>query len=834
MKEHTLSSSEKRESRVRMGILPKILLSFLCLSIIPLVLAGYFAIRTVRDLGSSALKNTEDMGQSVLESTKGIQAFATKESVEQLDKKSTENIEVRTIDAANRIADLLHGIDDMVRSLCSVPRTPEQYLAFYNSYNRNILVPSEYVWDREAKQWAPTEKHARRPDKGYRLEANKKAWHYNPPLPYKYEPAPLFKEITFYDVHGQERLKVENGGISENLLDIRKASNTFCKTEDYFARSQALGEGDFYVSPVVSTYELFWGGKPGVFNPDEHPDKNPRDYAYAGRENPLGRRSEGVIRWVTPIYEKGKKIGYVTAALDNRHIQELVEHIHPTPKRFTELHDPGSGNYAFVWDNNHRAVAHPRDYFECGYDPKTGEPIPGWTSGQKLEQLKSGKVPLDGRVLDFAPQCKGWANITEDGGNGSFQILWSGLYKLTTVAAIPYYTGANYSTPRGFGYVTIGANVDDFHKAALLTGQSITHKIEHQRELIGTSLTDSKTMLSTLAQRSTWILIALVCISAVVVLLVSSVISLSITKPVKQLSKAAASMAAGDLDQQVTVKSNDELKNLADTFNIMAENVRQVDQMKSEFVTVASHEFRTPIHGMTIGVSAILDGYCGDITSEVREDLVVVNEGIMRLNRLIEGLLDLSRIESGKIELEQKLVSMEEIINDAVAEVSDLAKTNDHTVVVSIKDAGEVTGDKDRLTQAIVNLVGNSIKYTPKHGTIQIGLEATADFVSVSVADNGYGIPAEAQEKVFERFFQADSLMSKTVGGTGLGLSITKGLVEQHGGQISVTSPLPRDYPGLEGLDGNDRKGTLFTVMLPPFVDSNETQPEHEKTEHVA
>lgn len=833
MQDHTSSSPRTRKSTIRIGILPKILISFLCLSIIPLILAGYFAIRTVRDLGASALENTENMGRSVLESTGAIRTFVTEDSVERLDKKSTENIEVRTIDAANRIADLLYGIDDVVRSLHAVPRTPEQYLAFYNSYNRKVLVPSEYVWNRDTKQWVSAEKLVQQPSRSYRLEANKKAWHYNPPLPYEYEWVPLFEEITFHDVHGLERLKVKNGGISDDLRDISKTSNTFCRTEDYFTRSQALGEGNLYVSPVIANYELFWGGKPGVFNPDEHPDKDPRDYAYAGRENPLGRRSEGIIRWVTPVYENGKKAGYITAALNHRHIHELIEHIYPTPDRFTELHDPGSGNYAFVWDNNHRGIVHPRGYSECGYDRETGEAIPGWTSEHKLEQLKSGKIPLDGRVLDFAPQCKGWANITEDGGNGSFQILWSGLYKLTTVAAIPYHTGVNYDTPRGFGYVTIGANVDDFHKAALLTEQNIAHKIEHQRELIGTSLADSNTLLAIMAQRGTWLLIVLICVSAVVVLIVSGLISLSITKPVKQLSRAAASMAAGKLDQQVKVTSRDELKELADTFNTMAEHLREVDRMKSEFVSVASHEFRTPIHGMTIGVSAILDGYCGEISREVKEDLVVVNESIMRLNRLIEGLLDLSRIESGKIEMEQKPISMEEVINDAMAEVSDLAKTHDHTLVKNIRIAAEVTGDKDRLTQAIVNLLGNSIKYTPKHGTIQIALDATTDLVTVRVADNGYGIPIEAQEKVFEKFFQADSIMSKAVGGTGLGLSITKGLVEGHGGKISLVSPLPGDYPGLE-LDGDERKGTLFTIELPRIGDRNATGSAQGKMEYVA
>lgn len=801
--------------RLRIGILPKILISFLCLSVLPLLLAGYFGVRGLHNLGSSALKNTEAMGQSVLQPTETIRDFVTGESVFRLDAKSTENIEVRTIDAANHIATFLYGIDNLVRSLRIAPRTPQQYLAFYEANKGRVLIPGEYIWDAKSKQWVPQEERPPQAIRTCQLDDNGKAWHYNPPSPYAYEWWPLFRELTYYDLNGTELLKIVDGNTSAELRDISKMSNTFCQAEHYFLESQSLQEGEIYVSPVVAPYERFWDGKPGVFNPDEHSDKNPREYAYAGRENPLGRRSEGIIRWVTPIFENGQKIGYATAALNHRHIRELVEHIHPTPERFTELHDGGSGNYAFLWDNNHRAIVHPRGYSECGYDPQTGEEVPGWTSETKLAQLKSGRIPLDGRVLDFAPQCKGWANITEEGGNGSFQIWWSGLYKLTTVATVPYRTGSNYNTPRGFGYLTIGANVDDFHKTAFLTEKRIEENIAQQRKLIGQALADGNVLLAGISKGSVRALVVLVLVSAIIICLVSVFLSLSITRPLKQVSRAATAMGNGDLNQHIEVTSNDEVRDLGEAFNTMVASVREVDRMKSEFVTVASHELRTPIHAMVVGVSSALDGYCGDVSDEVREELLLVNEGITRLTRLIDDLLNVSRMEAGKMETERKRVKMEDVVETAVSEVADLARNKHHTLVKRIGTPGEVIGDRDRLTQAVVNLLGNSIKYTPAGGRIVIELSEIAGEIAVSVSDDGYGIPEEAHERVFEKFFQADSLRSKEVGGTGLGLPITKEVVRSHHGRIVLISPLrSEDNPDL-ALDGIDRKGTRFTITLP-------------------
>ncbi|HYA13473.1 MAG TPA: HAMP domain-containing sensor histidine kinase, partial [Syntrophales bacterium] len=574
--------------------------------------------------------------------------------------------------------------------------------------------------------------------------------------------------------------------------------------------------------------------------------------AYAGKENPHGKKFEGIIRWATPVYnDRGEKAGYVTAALDHTHVMEFTDHIVPTEERFTILPDGGSGNYAFIWDNEDRCISHARDFFICGFDPKTGKEVPGWISEetydeyeksgmtleafvQKLpsfrnftqkktgssEQIKAGKIPLDCRVLDTAPQCQGWHEGTKDGGSGSFLILWSGLWKLTTYAAIPYYTGPYGRSKKGFGYVTIGANVDDFHRDANLTKAKIEKSILDEGKEIVAANNKTRELISESASSNRKLITVISLIVGLAVISISLMISLNMTGPLRRLTNGALAMSKGNLDQSIEVKSKDEIGQLAKSFNEMAKAISEVDQMKSEFVTIASHELRTPIQAMMLGVSGILEGYSGKIDEEVREDLELAKVGIERLMRIVTNLLDLSRIEAHKIELNVTRTSVAEIIDGAIAEVSDLAYAHRHTIVKMVSSyIPDIHADKDRMIQVIINLLSNSIKYTPDEGRIIVRAERDGEEFIIAVADNGYGIPAWAKEEVFKKFFQADSVMSHKLGGSGLGLTITKGIVEKHSGSIQCESPVPDgDFPDLPL--GGERKGAIFIIRLPADIRS--------------
>jgi signal transduction histidine kinase len=277
----------------------------------------------------------------------------------------------------------------------------------------------------------------------------------------------------------------------------------------------------------------------------------------------------------------------------------------------------------------------------------------------------------------------------------------------------------------------------------------------------------------------------------------------------------ALDMGKGNFDQSIEVTSQDEIGQLTKTFNEMAKSLSEIDKMKSEFVTIASHELRTPIQAMLLSISGVLEGYSGQIDDEVREDLLLARIGIERLMRLVESLLDLSRMEARKTALNVNKISVRAIVERAIAEVKGLSEAHGHAITLHMpSDVPSIEADRDRIIQLLVNLLSNAIKYNPDGGAIILKVEQAGESVSFVSADNGYGIPASAQDRIFDKFFQADSIMSQKVGGTGLGLAISKEIVQMHGGSIGCESPLPEGR-FLDLPLGGERKGSIFTVTLP-------------------
>lgn len=815
-----------------LSILPKLLISFLVVSVIPLIVLGVIANNNIRNTGSHVVQKAEELGAENLKAAQEIGETSIEDSVKALDNKSTEAIELRTVELAARIADFLRERDKDILCLAAVEPDPQKYLLIYKAANRNV-VDTDKEDTNNALQAKYRILQSRNPE-------NSQAWRNMPPTAFRMVAKPLYREFTFVDINGRERIKIVDGKISNNLVDIHNKKNTFCRAEDYYSHLQKLKRNEIYVSRVIGAYVKGW-----IYKTPEGIKVRPGS-AYAGHENPHGKKFSGIIRWATPFYNaEGIKTGYVTMALDHTHVMEFTDHVVPTEERFSALSDGGSGNYAFIWDNKGRCISHARDFFICGFNPETGEEVPGWISqdtydkfkksgrsleefvralpsynnfSQKkspaIEQIKNGTIPLDCRVLDTAPQCQGWHEGSGKGGSGSFLILWSGLWKLTTYAAIPYYTGSYGESRRGFGYVTIGANVDDFHKDANITKAKIEKSIIEQGKEIASANNKTRVLISESTAQNRRLIILISIIACLAAIGISLLISFNLTGPLRKLTESAVAMSNGHLDQSIEVKTKDEIGQLAKSFNNMAKTISEVDRMKSEFVTIASHELRTPIQAMMLGVSGILEGYSGQIDEEVREDLNLAKIGIERLLRLVEDLLNLSRIESQKIELNLASVSVTDIIDRAVAEVSDLARAHQHTLLKKEEaTVPDIRVDKDRMIQVMINLLSNSIKYTPDGGKIIISVKRTGEETVFTVADNGYGVPEWAQEEIFKKFFQADSIMSQKVGGCGLGLTITRGFVEKHGGTIQCISPVPVDgFPDLSL--GGERKGAIFAVHL--------------------
>jgi signal transduction histidine kinase/FixJ family two-component response regulator len=218
------------------------------------------------------------------------------------------------------------------------------------------------------------------------------------------------------------------------------------------------------------------------------------------------------------------------------------------------------------------------------------------------------------------------------------------------------------------------------------------------------------------------------------------------------------------------------------------ENLQQLDRLKSEFVSNVSHELRAPLHTIGGFVQLLLDGKVADQATQT-ECLETVYRQTQHLTRLIDDLLDVSRIEAGHMQLNKAPTQMHDVIKEVVKELQPLA-IQKHVSLTdqTTENLPLVLGDAQRLGQVVRNLVHNAIKFTPENGRITVSSTSSADQIVIAVEDNGTGIPAEAMSHLFERFYQVDGSSTRRVGGTGLGLYISRQLVTAHGGSIWVDS----------------------------------------------
>lgn len=229
---------------------------------------------------------------------------------------------------------------------------------------------------------------------------------------------------------------------------------------------------------------------------------------------------------------------------------------------------------------------------------------------------------------------------------------------------------------------------------------------------------------------------------------------------------------------------------------------REISQMKNEFVSTVSHELRTPLTSIKGYVDLILDGEAGDINDIQEEFLGIVKQNSDRLVALINDLLDISRIESGRIHLKIQPLDMADIMQGAAETFRAVAETARIALAVEVpEDLPAAAGDRDRVGQVVMNLLSNAIKYSPGGGTVRVASRLRDRQVVVDVSDEGIGIPTEDQEHLFDKFYRVDSSLTREIGGSGLGLSICKTIIELLGGQIWVKSD-----PGT---------GSTFSFSLP-------------------
>ena len=230
-------------------------------------------------------------------------------------------------------------------------------------------------------------------------------------------------------------------------------------------------------------------------------------------------------------------------------------------------------------------------------------------------------------------------------------------------------------------------------------------------------------------------------------------------------------------------------------------SLKRLERIRKDFVANVSHELRTPLTSIKGYIEALIDG-AKDDPQKCVEFLGIIQKHADQLNALLADLLQLSTIESGQYQWQRGTVSISDLIDQAVHLLRPQAEKKGQTIsTASVEGVGTLTGDADKLTQVLINLIDNAIKYTPKGGRIGVEARQKEDAVEVVVSDSGIGIPPQEISRIFERFYRVDRARSREVGGTGLGLSIVKHIIEAHGGKVSVESQVG--------------KGSRFVVILP-------------------
>jgi histidine kinase len=283
-------------------------------------------------------------------------------------------------------------------------------------------------------------------------------------------------------------------------------------------------------------------------------------------------------------------------------------------------------------------------------------------------------------------------------------------------------------------------------------------------------------------------------------LVLSLVLSRGVTAQVQAMSTAAERIAAGQYQERVTVAGRDELSQLAARFNEMALKLDEVESMRRRLIADVSHELRTPLTSIQGSMEGLIDG----VLPASRETFEQLHAEAQRLNRLVDDLQELSRVEAHAFVLEREPVDLPVLISTVIRRLAaDAAARGIQLDAQPLAEAFTLVGDEDRLVQVLTNLTGNALQYTPQGGSVTLSARRAGAEVHISVRDTGLGIATEHLPRIFDRFYRIDRSRSRqSGGGSGIGLTIARALAEAHGGRIWAESA---------GL-GN---GSTFTVALP-------------------
>lgn len=288
--------------------------------------------------------------------------------------------------------------------------------------------------------------------------------------------------------------------------------------------------------------------------------------------------------------------------------------------------------------------------------------------------------------------------------------------------------------------------------------------------------------------------------AGVVAILVSLLLSRGVVAPVRVLTAASRRIADSHYNERVPAAGSDELGQLAQSFNQMAEKLEQVEAMRRQLIGDVSHELRTPLTAIKGSMEGLIDG----VLPAAPETYQQIHQEADRLARLVDDLQELSRVEARAYELKVHPLGISALVQTVVKRLSSQVESKHVSMELDLAPVlPPVLADEDRIVQVLTNLTGNALQYTPDGGKIKISAQRSDGEIKISIRDTGIGIPSELLAQIFDRFYRVDKSRSRQGGGgSGIGLTIARALVEAHGGRIWAES------------DGEGR-GSTFSFTLP-------------------
>ncbi len=523
-------------SKSNLGIFKKFLFSSLVISIIPLLAFGIYTvikISTVRD---------DIVNHAIVD----------------IDQKTQETLEVQAVLTAEAVQKFLRQCENDLLLLRQSKFSSDDFLQFSRQHQSEI-------WIRKGTNKSPYEAHLL---------------------------MPLYKEISFVDAEGQEKIKIKNGKIvrSDELKNVGIPWNTTYRNEKYFSETEKLKPGKIYVSHLHGFYV---DKKEQLGNA-----KTPEDAVE-------GKKYDGVIRFATPIYNGNKFSGILEIALNQQHLMEFTQHILPNKKTFTVFPIYSSGDYAFMFDDRGWIITHPKLWDIPGIDRK-GKIVPAYTENSSQEDIEEGRIPFNLDSVGFIHKAYPFvaSEVRMKHSGSVITVNAGGIKKVMAYAPIYYNTGV-YSKYGIFGGITIGSNIKRFHTAANSIAAFMNDAVLFFRDDI------------------IWIIFITFIFAAIA----SWFVSRHFTKPLLAITDGAKKLAEGQLDKPVEVIRNDEIGFLSSSFNYMAEELKR-----------KNHELVNSFNELKNSKNEI-ENYAIDLEYQVK-----IFKSILRISNILGSTFNLNRI----------------------------------------------------------------------------------------------------------------------------------------------------------------------------------------------